>query len=223
MENQGQGAIEYLLIIGAAILIVGIVVFSLVGVTDAGTDVALTDEQLNKMSPLEIQKEEMLGHIAISGPKSTGWVDGETYFLTQNIIVPSGTNGFTVTANDVTIDCKGRELTGISSTFGISLTSAVNTQIKNCIIKNFTFGVYVYNSVAGSSQAEITNSTLENNTYGIFTVNQPTTVLDSTLCGNTTDVRCYNMGSSLIQTNSKAKNVIKGTNCTILTPFDPCP
>ena len=131
MENQGQGAIEYLLIIGAAILIVGIVVFSLVGVADAGTDVALTDEQLNKMSPLEIQKEEMQGHSAISEPKTTGWVDGETYFLTQNIIVPSS-NGvyamFTrynaqqplITVKSLVLDCKGRSITSVgAATYGL--------------------------------------------------------------------------------------------------------
>ncbi len=38
MDREGQGAIEYLLIIGAAILVVAVVVIALVTVTQAGTD-----------------------------------------------------------------------------------------------------------------------------------------------------------------------------------------
>ncbi|MDD3083953.1 MAG: hypothetical protein PHP82_02945 [Candidatus ainarchaeum sp.] len=37
-DNFGQGAIEYLLIIGAAILVVSIVVIAIVGVTSTGTE-----------------------------------------------------------------------------------------------------------------------------------------------------------------------------------------
>jgi hypothetical protein len=38
MERKGQGAIEYLLIIGAAILVVAVVVIALTSVTSAGGD-----------------------------------------------------------------------------------------------------------------------------------------------------------------------------------------
>ncbi len=38
MDKKGQGAIEYLLIIGAAILVVAVVIIALVSVTGAATD-----------------------------------------------------------------------------------------------------------------------------------------------------------------------------------------
>ncbi len=38
MERKAQGAIEYLLIIGAAILVVAVVVIALTGITSAGQD-----------------------------------------------------------------------------------------------------------------------------------------------------------------------------------------
>lgn len=54
-----QGAIEYLLIIGAAILVVAIVIFALTTLAGSGSG-AIDEEQVNTTyNPLEEQKAEM--------------------------------------------------------------------------------------------------------------------------------------------------------------------
>ncbi|VVB76575.1 Class III signal peptide [uncultured archaeon] len=44
MERKGQGAIEYLLIIGAAILVVAIVIVAITSVTSANSKVSTSDQ-----------------------------------------------------------------------------------------------------------------------------------------------------------------------------------
>ena len=44
MEKKGQGAIEYLLIIGAAILVVAVIIIALVTLTGGATDTTTIDD-----------------------------------------------------------------------------------------------------------------------------------------------------------------------------------
>lgn len=57
MEMKGQGAIEYLLIIGAAILVVAVVIIALTSVTGTGADAIDTDSVDDSYSPLQCQVE----------------------------------------------------------------------------------------------------------------------------------------------------------------------
>ncbi len=57
MEKNGQGAIEYLLIIGAAILVVAVVVIALTGVLDAGNDQTSDTDVETSLMALECQKD----------------------------------------------------------------------------------------------------------------------------------------------------------------------
>ena len=65
-----------------------------------------------------------------------------TYTMTGNV-----SNGaascFTVSANNVTLDCAGYSIIGNGTNYGITASSEVNdTTIKNCEIKGFYVGVY---------------------------------------------------------------------------------
>jgi len=63
-EKKAQGAIEYLLIIGAAILVVAIVSISMVGVTTGGLEKTDADTIRDTTLILECQKECIQqGHI----------------------------------------------------------------------------------------------------------------------------------------------------------------
>ncbi|MFA5763759.1 MAG: hypothetical protein WC915_03015 [archaeon] len=52
MDRQGQGAIEYLLIIGAAILVVAVVIIALTSVTSSATDNTGADDVNGTLVPL---------------------------------------------------------------------------------------------------------------------------------------------------------------------------
>jgi hypothetical protein len=53
MQTKAQGAIEYLLIIGAAILVVALVIIALTSVTTTGTQSVGEDDAKNVLTPLE--------------------------------------------------------------------------------------------------------------------------------------------------------------------------
>ena len=52
MDRQGQGAIEYLLIIGAAILVVAVVIIALTSVTGAATENTGSEDVNGTLVPL---------------------------------------------------------------------------------------------------------------------------------------------------------------------------
>ncbi|MFH1828468.1 MAG: NosD domain-containing protein, partial [Nanoarchaeota archaeon] len=57
---------------------------------------------------------------------------------------------FALTGDNIVLDCQGHSITGINGTEdhqrGIEIVSQNNVTIKNCIISNFTWGIYVRNS-----------------------------------------------------------------------------
>jgi len=69
-----------------------------------------------------------------------------------------------------TIDCQGYSITGKGSGKGISLSGELGTTdidvIKNCVITNYTQGIYFEWFQGGATAI---NNSLSNNTYGIYT------------------------------------------------------
>jgi len=85
-----------------------------------------------------------------------------TYDLTGNVSQLGG-NCFTVNASNITIDCHGFSIIGnnTTSTKGV-YSNTSNTTIKNCIIQNFSTGIYINTSSANYST--ITNNTVNQTT-----------------------------------------------------------
>ncbi len=79
-----------------------------------------------------------------------------TYALNQSVLATGGTC-FTVTAQNVTLDCQGYSITGnnASGTFGV-YSNQFNTAIKNCNISNFDTGI-LFN---GAANGRIDNDTV---------------------------------------------------------------
>lgn len=59
MEQKAQGAIEYLLIIGAAILVVAVVVIALTGILGSGTAQTDANDVNESLDPLRDQKDAL--------------------------------------------------------------------------------------------------------------------------------------------------------------------
>ncbi|MFH1095663.1 MAG: right-handed parallel beta-helix repeat-containing protein, partial [Candidatus Micrarchaeota archaeon] len=72
----------------------------------------------------------------------------------------TGTTCFNITAQNITLDCAGYTITGnnVSGTSGVRSTQT-NTTVKNCIIQDFRFGVYLNGA---------TNGTVQNNTIRVL-------------------------------------------------------
>ncbi|MFH0972193.1 MAG: right-handed parallel beta-helix repeat-containing protein [Candidatus Micrarchaeota archaeon] len=69
----------------------------------------------------------------------------------------------TLQANDVTIDCKGKQIMGSGSGAAIDLNGFDNVVVKNCVISNFTDGIYG----RSSDNFTLEYSTFYNNSDGV--------------------------------------------------------
>ncbi|MFC1705017.1 LamG-like jellyroll fold domain-containing protein, partial [Nanoarchaeota archaeon] len=85
--------------------------------------------------------------------------------LTQDLTQTGSGTCIIIEGNNITLDCNGYTIRGDDNGYGIS-TENNNSLIKNCIISNFSSGVYLR---SGSMNNNITNTTLfDNDQYGIW-------------------------------------------------------
>src|SRR5436305_11404081 len=75
------------------------------------------------------------------------------YCLSKNVVMPSGGDGITVTADNVTIDLRGFAITSTNSAGNAIIAAQKNLAVLNGTIRNCGRGVYAFSS---------TNSILEN-------------------------------------------------------------
>jgi len=91
------------------------------------------------------------------------------YDLTQNVS-KNGANCFNITAQNITLDCKGYNITGNNATNTAGVYSTVyNTTIKNCNIFNFSAGIIFSGATNGTIQNTniSTNQTSDGGSNGI--------------------------------------------------------
>jgi len=92
-------------------------------------------------------------------------IPGETYVLTADLAVASGTC-LTITAGGITLDGNGHTITGSDSLWGVNVRNyASGTTVKNLNISGFSTGIYVT-----SSDILVINNTLTNMSWSGITV-----------------------------------------------------
>ena len=221
MNPKGQGAIEYLLIIAAAILVVALVILAITGALTGGQNQTTTSQtqQQNAMTQLEIELELAKGHIQIDSVKASGWEDGQTYFVSQNITTNLG-KVLTITGADgITIDCMNHTLqTTVPGLQVIYINTSNNITIQDCMLENSGTGIFA----VGSNNLIIKNSSIKNNsTVGLQFLVTPTVTIDnSEICSNATDLVCLTPTNI---TNIDSKKDTTGGQCTISGTFTSCP
>ncbi len=89
------------------------------------------------------------------------------YYTLMNDITGITGDCFTISANDITLDCMGHSITGGDYyTEGIKVGNAVSgATIKNCGVYNFTYGLYMG---MDSSSNSIINNIVSNGRYGVM-------------------------------------------------------
>ena len=68
-------------------------------------------------------------------------IQGESYFVTNNIIPTLPGLCLAIKANNITLDCNGFSVTGSGEWSGIYLESVVGVTVKNCIVEKFRIGI----------------------------------------------------------------------------------
>ncbi|VVB65666.1 Right handed beta helix region [Candidatus Gugararchaeum adminiculabundum] len=86
-------------------------------------------------------------------------------------------NGLNISASNIVLDCNGHTLSGSKIGYGIYMPTKANNTIKNCVILNFSRGIYLQTSLNITLES---NSVYNNTQYGIYLASTNT----STLLGN---------------------------------------
>ena len=129
--------------------------------------------------------------------------------LTSNITV-NGTC-FTVTADNIEIDCNGYTVTGNSSGKAFDLTNIIGVTIENCNLNNFSTGIYV----DPSSGIIINNTNITNANHGIyFDWTSLSTITNTRLYSNQIGLQLISSDSNTVNDNYFYSNTIAGINVT---------
>jgi len=157
----------------------------------------------------------------------------DTYNLPNGIEFPKDTNG-------INLNCNGSTLIGTGGENGIHLIAANNLIIEDCIIKNYSNGIFIDWRNGGvcrtSNFNTIRNVILENNSVGINSnancgsnsLNKGNVIINNTIRYNAKGIRIYgceltNITQNIIQGNSdlglEATNVRDKNNLIFLNSF----
>jgi hypothetical protein len=111
------------------------------------------------------------------------------YYL-QNDVSSSG-RCFTVSAENITLDCHGYSMTGTGSDEGVyNFFAKDNLTVKNCKIYNYSYGFYTYSMAHQGRYMNIINDTIEATYQGVHIVYSNNNKI--------TDSRIYGADSALI-------------------------
>jgi parallel beta-helix repeat protein len=93
---------------------------------------------------------------------------GETYYLTQDIINSTASTCMNIQVDNVTLDCQNHIIEGVGDvdTYGIYALVRTNVTIKNCVVTDWYYGIYLSCSNSTSS-----NIAVNSNYEGIYLVN----------------------------------------------------
>ncbi|MBU0636160.1 right-handed parallel beta-helix repeat-containing protein [Candidatus Micrarchaeota archaeon] len=193
---QGQGSIEYLIVIGGAILAVAIIIAALSAtpeVTISSAARALASAHCTAQAHADCAKQDINAHGTMficyfdytedrcmpkpvdifldeCGNPSGGWQAGKVYLLTQEVSVVGGAcfNIDGSPAHDLTLNCGGHKITVTgASSYGIIL-HRYNNSIQNCIIDGGDYGIAFSSSGEGRNN-QILYNTIEN--FSMFAIN----------------------------------------------------
>ena len=176
-------------------------------------------------------------------PLSTANISCGTVRYSFNLSSSLTTTGncFTVTNDNLVIDCLGNTITGNDTNFGFNLTDRTNVTVQNCLVNNFTTGLYLSNSNSSvfdnntfTSNTEGINSSFSmnnnfssntfstNTNYGFFLSNSNSSTLDSnTLITNNsqaiylTSSDSNNITSNLVRNNNIGINLLSSNSNNI--------
>ncbi len=109
--------------------------------------------------------------------------------------------------NNKTFDCQGYTIDGVDNvnTYGIYLNGKTGNTIKNCIVTDFYYGIYLNSS---SNNNTLTNNTANTNTFGIhleFSSN-------NTLTNNTANTNTFGIALQSSSNNNNLTNNTANTN-----------
>jgi len=117
-------------------------------------------------------------------------------YVLANDISSGASTCIDIEADNVTLDCQGHTIGGFGSGSGIYVGGHNYVTIKNCVLSNRYYGIYL----SSSSNNIISNNIINSNRYGIY--------LDSSSNNNTISNNNVNANSWSIYLSSSSNNII---------------
>ncbi|MGQ9644394.1 MAG: NosD domain-containing protein, partial [Ignavibacterium sp.] len=112
-----------------------------------------------------------------------------------------------ITTNNITLDCNNHNITGLGTGYGIYLSDREKVTIKNCIITNFSGGLYLFRS----SSIIFKNSTTSGNYYPIFLNNANDNTLDNNIANfGRVGIELWNSSNNSLTHNTVNSNSYAG-------------
>jgi parallel beta-helix repeat protein len=106
-----------------------------------------------------------------------------------------------ITQNNLTLDGAGYKIAGSGTDIGVSLEQRSDVTVKNCVISEFSIGIYL----SISSSNILTNNITHNNSYGIFLSSGSSNILTNNITQNNNYCGIYIISCS---SNTLTKNTI---------------
>ncbi|MBU0469927.1 MAG: right-handed parallel beta-helix repeat-containing protein [Nanoarchaeota archaeon] len=120
--------------------------------------------------------------------------------LSANVVCLSG-DGVVIAANDVTLNCNGKSISGSGIGSGVSVNGKNNVIIKNCNITNFDYGIKIQNS--NNVRIIDGNDLRTNDFYGVYLYkNVNTTINGNTLISDNNGVYSIESTNNIITNNT---------------------
>jgi len=151
---------------------------------------------------------------------SGGFLDGDNITVgvgviclqvTEDTTLSENLTGYnaciTVAADNVTIDCAGHYLLrgGIDWDYGIFLNETSGVTVKNCVIEDYKYGIYLDNA---SNSYLVNNTVLNGSNYSIYLMESTGNNLSDNILGNTVKdgIRLYKSDNNAVSGNIATNN-----------------
>jgi len=158
-DKKGLSSLEMIIVASSLLIIVGIITGFSISISGS-----LIKDQTYRTLSTDISSCSELN------------TPNEIYTLTQDITHSSDIVCFNITADNITLDCRGHNITNTQSDdhYGIYILERNNITIKNCNIINETQGIYLNSS----SNNTLINNTANNNSYcGFYVYNSSNNII----------------------------------------------
>ena len=189
------------------------------------------DAELNN---LNTHVPTCLGGTPAEPPAETTVTCGQN--INESIVIANDLNcssghGLNISADNVTLDCGGHTILGVSGSgnYGVYDNNFDNVTIKNCNITKFYGGIYLYgvnygtvynNTASGNGQYglslemgfnnSITSNTFSKSNTGVYVVRGSNTFINNTANNNTNGIQLYLTNNSIIVNNTFSNNYYQG-------------
>jgi len=143
-------------------------------------------------------------------------VPGEKYLLDRDVSYNGGSICINIQADDITFDCQGRSILGRDATYktyAISLSNRKNVTVKNCVISDWTYGIFLQSSSGNTIRRCVVGKSKDT---GIYVYSSSNNQIYENVFGNSSvyGMRLYSAADNRIYNNlfdNKANVLFEGT------------